>query len=175
MSPLAKKLDFLASVAIIAVAILMSVVLIKNYIFNKGSASTDAGNQIKIGRPVSLPDVDWAEHGHTLLLAISTTCQFCSESAPFYQRLAQGRRDYRLIAVSPQTVNESRKYLDRLGVAVDKVMQVPFDSLGIRGTPTLALVDSSGVVTEVWVGKLPVGEEADVISRLQNVTAKARY
>ncbi|HWS87071.1 MAG TPA: hypothetical protein VN282_08920 [Pyrinomonadaceae bacterium] len=176
MSTAAKKLDFLASIAIILVAVLMGVVLIKNYIFNSGPASharTAAGNQIKTGGPISLPNVDWSGHGHTLLLAISTTCQFCSESAAFYRRLAQGQRSYRLIAISPQTVNETQKYLDRLGVAADGVMQVPLDSLGIRGTPTLALIDGEGVVADVWVGKLPAGEEAGVIGRLQNLTAKA--
>jgi thiol-disulfide isomerase/thioredoxin len=169
-----KKLDLLVSIAIIAVAILIGIVLVKNYIFNskpKGDEGVAANNQIKIGTTISLSDINWKENGFTLLLAISSTCHFCSESAPFYQRLAQQRRDFQFIAVSLETVGESQKYLNQLGVSLDKVMQVPFDSLGIRGTPTLVLVDNNGVVTDVWVGKLTSGEEDAVMSRLQKVAA----
>jgi thiol-disulfide isomerase/thioredoxin len=171
---IAKKLDLLVSIAIIAVAILIGIVLVKNYIFNSKPKSDDgiaANNQIKIGTTISLPDINWTENGYTLLLAISSTCHFCSESAPFYQRLSEQRRNFQFIAVSHETVGESQKYLNQLSVSVDKVMQVPFESLGIRGTPTLMLVDNNGIVTDVWVGKLASGDEDAVMSRLQKVAA----
>jgi hypothetical protein len=38
--------------------------------------------------------------------------------------------------------------------------------LGVRGTPTLILVDGSGTVADVWVGALPSNQENEVISRL---------
>lgn len=38
--------------------------------------------------------------------------------------------------------------------------------LGIRGTPTLILVDATGNVRKVWIGKLPTEKESDVLDEL---------
>jgi len=67
----------------------------------------------------------------------------------------------------PQTSDESKKYLDELGVAIEEVKQAKLDSIGVHGTPTLILVDNQGVVMASWVGKLSADGEADVLRRLQ--------
>jgi cell division inhibitor SulA len=98
---------------------------------------------------------------------------FCSESAPFYQQLVkESGGNTRIVAVLPQTVSDGKDYLKRLGLSVDNVMQVQFGSLGVKGTPTLILVDSNGVVIDSWVGKLPNMEEAKVISRVHQSVAQ---
>jgi hypothetical protein len=38
--------------------------------------------------------------------------------------------------------------------------------IGVRGTPTLILIDGGGVVKQSWVGRLSADEEAEVLSRL---------
>jgi hypothetical protein len=105
------------------------------------------------------------------LLALQKGCHFCSESAAFYQRLVRetaGRGNIHLIAVLPQTPDEGRKYLDELGVAIAEVKQAQLDSISVRGTPTLILVDNQGLVTTSWVGKLNADGEADVLRRLND-------
>lgn len=100
-------------------------------------------------------------------MVLSTNCHFCTESAPFYQRLAQqkaGRGDVRLMAVLPQSVGEAQKYLDDHGISVDEVRQAVPGAAYARGTPTLILVDRTGSVIESWVGKLPPEKEAEVLS-----------
>lgn len=42
-----------------------------------------------------------------------------------------------------------------------------FDQLEVRGTPTLILVDESGVAVDVWKGKLPPDAEERVLSKLK--------
>jgi thiol-disulfide isomerase/thioredoxin len=167
-----KKIEVAANLAIIVTSILIGVVAVRNYIVTK-PASTDAAHvatndQTQLGRKLSLPDVDWQKNGQTLLLALSSTCHFCTESAPFYKRLAQERGNTRLIAVMPQNAKDGERYLHELGVAVDEVKQTQFDLLQIKGTPTLILVNSEGVVTNSWIGKLPDNLEIEVLSRLQN-------
>jgi thiol-disulfide isomerase/thioredoxin len=171
-----------ANVAIIVAATLLSAVLIKSYIIAKpGSPDgpTQASNaivgatrpavdvQIQPGTKISLSGVDWAKNGRTLLLAVSDKCHFCSESAPFYQRLASRHGKIRLVAILPQPVDEGKKYLDGLNVSVDEIRQAPLTLLGIRGTPTLILVDNSGAVIQAWRGKLTTDKEAEVVASVQ--------
>jgi len=73
-----------------------------------------------------------------------------------------------MVAVAPQSVSEAQQYLSRVGVQVDEVRQVQFNTLGVRATPTLLLVNDAGVVMDVWVGKLPPDQETQVLTALDN-------
>ena len=53
------------------------------------------------------------------------------------------------------------------GVHVDQIQQVPPASIGVRGTPTMLLVDSKGVVTRVWTGKVQDAEQENVLAVLK--------
>jgi hypothetical protein len=87
---------------------------------------------------------------------------------PFFKRVEKERpRDVRLLAVLPQPVEESRKYLDGAGVRVDEVRQASPQSIGVPGTPTLLLVDAAGRVSDVWRGKLQPNDEEKVIATLR--------
>jgi thioredoxin-related protein len=174
-----KKIELAANVAIIAVACLLAIVLIKNHLFTGARANEPANtkqssnqpvlseNQIGKGTHLSSLDVDWKQSKQTLVLAISNTCHFCTDSAPFYQALVKAKKDARVVAVLPQPVEEGRAYLEKLGVSVDEIRQLPLDKIGVRGTPTLILVDTSGTVKDLWVGRLPPEKETDVMNRLQ--------
>lgn len=167
MSQLLKKTEMMANIAIVVVAILLGIVLVKNYLLPAPQAAMP--ETIAPGTKLSLP-IDWKANEKTLVLALSTTCRFCSESGPFYQRLAEERaknQNIRLVAVFPQTMEEGQKYLSDLGVTVDEVRQVRLDSAGISATPTLILANADGAVAESWVGKLPGEEESEVLAKLK--------
>jgi hypothetical protein len=113
--------------------------------------------------------VDWAKNGQTLLMVLSRDCHFCTESAPFYQRLSRetaGRPGIHLLALFPQEAEEGRKYLDNLGISVNEIRQAAPASTGAGGTPTLILVDQNGIIKKSWVGKLSAPEESEVLSQL---------
>ncbi|HEX8091375.1 MAG TPA: hypothetical protein VF762_21150 [Blastocatellia bacterium] len=168
MSSLYRKVELLSNIAIIVVALLLGVVLVKQYVLAPpGRAEVKT---VPAGTKISLPDVSWDGSRQTLLIVLSRGCHFCSESVPFYQRLAEevkSHGDVRLLAVLPQPPAEGQKYLDDLGVPLKDVKQAELSSIPVAGTPTLILVDSKGVVTDAWVGKLPSDKEAEVISKLQ--------
>jgi hypothetical protein len=167
MDRLSKRIEIGANIAIIAVAILLGIVIFKNYLVAKPQEKTDSVEYGSVAKKIkiSLPDVDWSKNGQTLVLAVSSACHFCTESAPFYQQLSKFHSGTRLVAVLPQPVQEGKQYLERLGVAVDEIKQVSLNSIDVRGTPTLMLVNSDGVVTKTWVGKLQPKEEAEVLSK----------
>jgi hypothetical protein len=164
-----QRLEVLTNLAIIVAAVLLSVVLIKNYLLPYYSKDGPRDFSVPAGAKVSLPGVDWSNNNQTLLLVLQKGCHFCTESAPFYQRLVRemaGRENIHLIAVLPQTSDESKKYLDDLGVTIAEVKQAQLDSIGVHGTPTLILVNNQGVVITSWVGKLSADGEAEVLRRL---------
>jgi hypothetical protein len=162
---LTRKLEVAANVAIIVVAVVLCAVLVKTYLF---APAAQPAQQSLVGARVSVPEVDWRANGRTLVLVLQKGCRFCTESAPFYQRLARESGPVHLVAVLPQQVEEARGYLRELNVPVAEVRQASFQDLGIRGTPTLLLVNGEGVVTGSWFGKLPPDKEEAVLGRLKS-------
>ncbi|MET0650359.1 MAG: hypothetical protein ABW208_27440 [Pyrinomonadaceae bacterium] len=161
----------MANVAIILVAAVLCAVLIKQYVLPASPnppPSQVQRKQVSKGDKISVPGVDWGQSGQTLLMALSTGCHYCTESAPFYQRLSRERagKSVRLVALFPQQTDESRQYLNGLGVTVDEVQQVSPGAVDVPGTPTLILVDGQGTVRNVWVGKLSEGKEVEVFASL---------
>ena len=124
-------------------------------------------NQPSSSAKIRVDGVDWTKKRKTLVLAISSTCHFCTESAPFYRQLAEAHENTQLIAVLPQPVTEGRRYVNGLGLEVDDVLQVPLNSINVSGTPTLLLVNRDGDVMGTWVGRLPADQEAEVLTQLK--------
>lgn len=176
---LAKMLEMGANGAIILAAIMFSVVMAKFYLGQPSDkndrlpAPPVTQKILQKGDVLNIPNVNW-QNGQTLLLALSTSCRFCTDSAPFYQRLSKDRGDTRLVAVFQQDNSEGERYLSNLGVKVDEVEQAAFVDLGILGTPTLVLVDSSGKVINKWEGALSSTSESEVIGQLKNEFAWQR-
>jgi len=171
MNNLFRRVEFLANIALITLALLLGAVLVKRYLLhNPQPNQVIAEPQVKVGTKLSMEGVDWAKNQRTLLLALSTNCRFCTESAPFYQRLAEARSrsaNVKLLAVLPQELSESQKYLSDHGIIVDDIKQAMPSTIGVAGTPTLIMTDSDGIVTKSWVGKLPAEREGEVLSWLQ--------
>jgi len=123
MKNLHNKIQIASNIAIIIVAMLLAGVLVNRYFFSASAPKPVPieSEIIKAGTKVSLADVDWSKSDKVLLLVLSTTCRYCTESTPFYQKLIErkaGRDDVRLIAVTPQSVEEARRYLSEHGVSV---------------------------------------------------------
>lgn len=166
MSNLYRRIELLANLAIIAVAIFIGIIFVQKYLRANPAPTHSA---LTVSMKVSLPGVYWAKNNRTLLLVMQKGCHFCTDSAPFYQRLVRetaGRGDIHLVAVLPQTTDESKKYLSDLGVNIEDIRQASLNSMSVRGTPTLILVDSKGAVTNSWQGELSPDQESEVLRQL---------
>jgi thiol-disulfide isomerase/thioredoxin len=164
-----KKVEFAANIAILLVAIVLGYVLIKQFVFPSPAAGPGPTKQPEIGAKINLPDTDFSTSDKTLVMAIRKGCHFCSDSAPFYQKLAQiaAEKHIRLIAAFPHSVEEGEGYLKELNVPITEMKQADYAALNVGGTPTLILTDKNGQAQKVWLGKLPADKEAEVISSLQ--------
>jgi hypothetical protein len=169
---LSRALQTGANIATIIVACLLSVVLVKTYlmpgpVLRRPGAS--AIESISVGKSLSsqLPGVNWSSNGETVLLALSTHCHFCSESAPFFRQLSEkSGKTFKIVAVLPEPASEARDYLNREGVHVDQLRQLSLDRIGVDGTPTMLLLNSRGIVTKSWVGKLGSDEQNQAIKAI---------
>ena len=161
-------LQNVANIATIVVSLLLSVVLIKVFLLPQPRPPIGGQQLVGLNMKQSLPGVDWAKNKRTLVLALSTQCHYCTESAPFFQRIQkEAAKNVKMLAVLPQAVEDSRKYLEGEGVHVDEVKQAQLSTIWVTGTPTLLLVDGNGKVADAWQGKLQPEQEAAVLAALK--------
>jgi len=184
-----RKIQFLSNIATIIIAVLLSLIAGKLYLFptpqtpnlsssvetvripTKPDLKPRTNSQITpVGQAVPIQGIDWKKNKKTLMLYISTKCHFCTESAPFYQRLVKehSSKDVNFMAVLPQSVDEGKVYLKGLGANIENVYNAQLNSIGVTATPTLLLVDENGVVSDMWRGKLSDDREKEVITKLSS-------
>jgi len=163
MSRITKKIEVATNIAIIVTAVVIVASFVRNH-----QAKNYEPKTIAAGEKLGLPAVNWRASNKSVVLALSTNCHFCNESADFYKKLVNEckRRGVQTVAVLPQPVSESTTHLQSLGISVDQVTQAVLPQIHVNGTPTLLLVDSSGTVNQVWVGKLPSMRENEVFAKL---------
>jgi thiol-disulfide isomerase/thioredoxin len=159
----AKKIELVANVGIVIVALLVGTLFVRNYL-GQGSKP----QPIAVGSKFKLKDVNWKANGKTIVLALSTTCHFCTESAPFYRELVKKAEAHnvRTIAVFPQSPTEATTYLTAEEVKVGSIQQSLLPDIQVSGTPTVLLIDENGQVKAVWIGKLPAEREKDLLDKL---------
>jgi len=169
MENIRKYAEIGSNVAIILVALMLGYFIVGRYLATPNSPPKPVAETevIKPGTKLALLEVDWSKSERNLLMVLSTTCRYCTESMPFYQRLVERNarvKDLRLIAVLPQAVEEARKYLGEHNLTVDEIVRAAPSEAMVRGTPTLLLLDGNGVVLQTWVGKLPTEVETEVLT-----------
>ena len=170
MSKLSQRVELTANILIIIVAVLLVGVIVQRYFFAKSDPSQQARVEPTVDKQINLPDENFANQPKTLILALQTTCHFCNESAPFYKRLIENAKgkNIKLVAVFPQSVEESTAHLNELGLSGMEVRRSSLDNIQVSGTPTLILTNDKGEVVNYWVGKLPADKETEVINILNS-------
>ncbi len=168
-------LDAVANIAIIIVCAIAAFILIRNHFFNQNQAGGPGQRppEIEAGEQYdALRQMVPAGSERALVVAVSPTCHFCDESMPFYKRLVDERNQkaskVKVIAAVPreEAKAEEQQKLTAAGVNPDGLVVLDFDSVKLRGTPTILLVDSKGEVHDVWVGKQPASGEEEILEAL---------
>jgi rhodanese-related sulfurtransferase len=131
--------------------------------------STEESGKLVTGARITIEGIDWAKNQKTAVLAISMACGYCNDSSPFYQRLAETiktRKDVKFVALLKERVEDGERYFQERSIPVFAVKQIPLYNFGVRATPTLMVVDNTGLITDIWVGLLKPVKEAQVFQRL---------
>lgn len=106
----------------------------------------------------------------TLLIALSTSCQFCDESVPFYRRLAENNfrsgKKVNLVAVFKEDKIFVENFTLKKKLQMETVSNLDFNEIDVSGTPTLILIDNEKKVLAVWKGKLDSSQEDEILNEV---------
>jgi hypothetical protein len=164
-----KILEKATNVAIIVGVVVFVAVAVTDRLTPRGQqpAPVDPAKRL-LGKTLHIPGIAFPQPRNSLLLVLSTTCHYCTDSLPFYRELAAksaGHVD--LVAALPQPLPEAQAYLQQAAVPVAHVISPIPGAIGVAGTPTLLLVDRAGMVRDVWLGALDEKSQREVLSRVQ--------
>lgn len=168
-------LDTIANIAIILVCLIAAFILIYNNFFknNQQQAGGPRPPEVKVGEQFdSLRQVVPAGAEKALVVALSPTCHFCTESMPFYKKLIDQRNqkgsNVKIVTAVPAEAAkaEEQKTMTTSGVNPDALVALDFSNIKVPGTPTILLVDNQGKVLDVWVGKQDSSGEEEILETL---------
>lgn len=155
------KIEAIANVAVILVALAVGYVVLGRYVSDYRARPVAAGDRL-----ASIPNLEWKQHRHTLVLALNTGCHFCEQSVPFYrtlgERLEHGGVDLDLVAVFPNDAAQVQQFMSKESLRVRSVAAVPLEKLRVNATPTLILVGNDGRVERSWIGLLDPPEQLEL-------------
>ncbi len=172
---LAHALEIATNCATLIVALLLTAVLVRSYLRPSPPAPPEnarfvnPADLVTNGTDMSkrISGVNWRANRRTLVLVLSTRCHFCTESAPFFRHLKErAGNGVKFLAVLPQPVAESERYLSGEGLHFDEVRQVPVEKTGAVGTPTMLLANQDGIVRRSWVGKLTPDKQTEALNTI---------
>jgi hypothetical protein len=158
------KIEQIANLAVIVLALVIGSLLVKDRFFSAGLQA----NEVKVGdRLTHIGGWEWSAYDRTLVLVLRKGCHFCEDSAPFYQRLIIKRQqegsDTALVAVFPDAADAVQEVMKSEGLDFRALTGVSLEGLKVSGTPTLLLVDNRGTVLNTWIGVLSPRQELEVM------------
>lgn len=103
----------------------------------------------------------------SIVVWVNTRCEACAQSLPFYRRIADAARSSRLIVVGPEPEAVLREFMEAAGVRPNQVVSTGSRDIRLWFTPTLLLVDRSGMVRYVYVGLMKPVEEDRILLALE--------
>jgi hypothetical protein len=176
-----KLLEKASNIAVIIAACTISVVAVRTHLV-PAVPTKDRTSFLARYKDKTVPLDGYGGGSPTIVIFASKTCHFCAESLPFYPQLAKIRDasggEMKLIVAFPsspsQSADEMRDYFQSRGLTPDQLIGARFSEIGVSGTPTIALVTSSGSVESAWVGKLEASKEAEVVGRLKALCGRCR-
>ncbi|HVF55789.1 MAG TPA: hypothetical protein VM934_06540 [Pyrinomonadaceae bacterium] len=160
------RLEVATNMAVLFVAVIVLATFVRSYLGSHPKPQLEAGFQK--GQPFArVPGINYNSASQTLLIAMSTKCRYCNESVPFYKQLAEAQRASgkatHIVAVFPNAEGEVKQYLQQNNLNLETITDIDLKALNINGTPSAVLIDSSGKVSDFWIGKLPQDIQQRVI------------
>jgi hypothetical protein len=148
--------------------VIAAAVLISQYWTRLSGHDAVGDNGPPPGSTIAVPGMDWAASERTLILALQVSCPYCKQSMAFYRSLLRtaSPATLHIVAILPDTVQESKAYLEGSALPITDIRQINLESLGIAGTPTLLIVNRQGRIEDSWAGKLSRQQEDRVFNRL---------
>jgi hypothetical protein len=122
----------------------------------------------------TLPGVAYDKSSQTLVLAMSSKCEHCNESLPFFKQLVETNVENndgtRIVAVFTEKPEEVWRYISEQQLRLNTIPGIDFKALNLPGTPSAILISSEGRVLNFWIGKPSKDAEKEM---LDSITRKS--
>jgi len=143
-------------------------------VFGKAGQTAPAVSALPVGsimKPVG--EIAYESSALTVLVGLSSSCKYCTESMPAFQELNTVVRSravdrVRVLAVGLESQEVLTKYLQANELTEFRATSVKSGteagSVASR-TPTLVIVDRTGKILVSWTGRMTPSEMNDVVER----------
>lgn len=163
------SLELVTNIAVLLIALVVLGNFAWHYLSPKPRLRLQSG--LQKGDPFpELQSIDYSNSPQTLLIAISSRCEFCSESVPFYKQVSdaglESSNSTRIVAVFPDPEDEARQYIQQKHLSMSFVARVNFKALNLVATPTVILVDNTGKILDFWIGKPSKEAEQQILKAI---------
>lgn len=122
------------------------------------------------GAQMTIQGIDWTLADRNAVLFVSTQCPACQDNLPLYVSLSGAARTHggsaRVLFSSEESPEIVREWLRQAGVESPLVIKVDPSELGITRTPTIAVVNGKGRVTDLTTRRLSHDEGLHLIARV---------
>lgn len=171
---MSERLDKLTNLAVIGMSVTITGAVIWTVLPDR-SVAAPRPNPYLVGEVTDFKDAGFESSDRTLLLVVSSSCEACTKSLPFYRNAveavsaesARSGARVRIVAAVLDPLETGIKYLNDHGVEPEATIRMPSAAWRrIRHTPTLLLVDRNGAVIDTWVGLLSPEQQKEVLERL---------
>jgi thiol-disulfide isomerase/thioredoxin len=164
-------LEKITHISLIAVCCLAASVILHDQVAARSvpAAGSAVGDLPLDGSTVTLKDISWTKSTQTVVLFMSAHCHWCQKSVPLYQAVSALHKTaggFQFVVVSNDPPGQTESFLKENSIEVDKVLSPVPGSLGIRGTPTILLVDQSGKVSFSHKGMMAKAIDDQFLKRL---------
>ena len=124
------------------------------------------------GLALQLRGVDWAAADRfSMVIQTDRNCSACAVGEDYYAKLGAELNvagEIQVIGISNQSIGVTDQWFRSMGVVADHVLQErdPFQQ-GFSIYPTVLIVDTTGIVTNAWFGKLSFEEEQELLAGIR--------
>ena len=168
-----------ATIAVLCVAVAIQLLLMRNArrVTSTASARTAAATSspapaLSVGSRVTVNGIQWDRYPKTAVLLFWSTCQACNAHIEFYQRMsrqvkAHGRCGFVALSIEPSS--NAANWLTANQIEPQTLLRIDQPaSVGLLLVPTVLIVDSKGLVTDMWVATLDEEQQSRFLDRLND-------
>ena len=135
------------------------------------SSPRDEGIDYSIGDRLHIGDVDFGRARQTVVVFVTTNCQYCIDSIPPIRALIDASShqhgDFRVVLVGLEPIEPFRRFLSSYRLTPDEIVSAAPTEAGVRTTPTIVVTDTNGVATRILIGQQPPPQVQQLLSGLR--------
>ena len=168
------KLERTTHILLIIVSLAGLAVLIRHEFF-PASLGRQYPVQELVGSRLAIPGIDLPKRSPVaLVVAVRSDCHYCTESLPFYREVDRRHKmsgnTVPLFFISTDPIEKLRAFVEGADIFPDGILSVNFKAVGVAGTPTFVVIDSTGTVRRAFYGRLTERNAREVLSMAERAS-----